>query len=62
MILLILMVDSVICIIDFIFVVVYVLFVKEKCKINCLEDYYFFEFIKNVNFISFSGNYISFNS
>lgn len=56
------MVDSVICIIDFIFVVVYVLFVKEKCKINCLEDYYFFEFIKNVNFISFSGNYISFNS
>lgn len=40
-----LMVYSVICIIDFIFVVVYVFFVCEKCKINCLEKYDFYKFI-----------------
>lgn len=39
------MVDSVICIIDLIFVVVYVFVYREKCKKNCFENYEFYIYI-----------------
>lgn len=56
------MADSATCTIDSIFAVAHALSAKEKCKTNCPEDHHFFEFIKNVNFTSLSGNHISFNS